>query len=853
MAKAILGLLLTVASVAAMAAGPLRAVEATQPRTYAVLIGIGDYPDRQIKARPHAEADARALYDLVTNKDYIGAAPEHVRLLLGSADERRGARAANRENILQALRWLAGKAGPDDLVIVAFIGQGGTIGGEAERLCYFAHDSTVKDRADNALMPADIEAALKGLKSRRFCALVDTSFRGFDDGKDPVPEPVLGALPFKEFRGTDGKPAPGSAPGRALFLASGGQVPAPNLKKHGLFTQVVLDGLKGGADRHGYEPDGVVTVAELADYLVREMPEQARKHGLAKADHEAKPAVIRGQASNFVLSRNPAAAAKARQRLARLAKLAEDKEIPAELAVEGRSLLSRMPQLQAKQELRKEYQQLADGNLTAADFRNKREELLPSLVLGRAQAQEFARKVMEAVDLVREKYLRDLNQGDLVRWAVEGLCARADEPVPPEAAARLKAVRNLSAAALTALLAEVRSGLGRREDLAKHKDFDLALQEMLGKLDSNSRYIDPVAAKEAQGRMQAQFTGVGINIRKDPVTDFVLVVTPIRGGPAHKAGVQAGDLIAAFTNLTDDDGTPLEKTEVTSTRGLTIAALIQKLMGKAKSRVKLTIHRPGRDKPLEIEIARGLVETETVLGLRRKADDSWDHFADAEKKIAYVRLSAFGASTDRNLGVLLAQLERQGLKGLVLDLRFNQGGLLNPVMAVADLLIDDGLIVSARSKSGKEQRVMGKHAGSHLDFPIVCLVNRATSSGAEIVAACLQDHQRAVLMGERTAGQAVIHTTFPFDGGFFNLLTASLWRPSGKSLDRSLTPGGQEDTWGVTPDKDFIVKLSSKELAALRAFHDRVMVLARPGAEPVPELRDRQLEMALSYLRKRSK
>jgi C-terminal peptidase prc len=851
MIRTSIAFLLTGVLLQATRTSPLRAAETSPSQTYAVLIGISDYPDSQIKARRHAETDARALYDLVTNKDYIGAAPEHVRLLLGGADEGRSATTATRENILRALRWLAGKAGPDDLVLLAFIGQGGTVGGDAARLCYFAHDSTVKDRDQSALTPAAIEAALKGLKSRRVCALLDVNFRGFDDGKEPAPEPVLGAFPFKEFRGTDGRALPASAPGRALFLATSDLAPSVDLKTKGLFTKVVLDGLKGAADRQGYEADGVVTVAELADYLEKEVPERARRGGRTKAEQGQKVAVLRGLVSDFVLSRNPEAAPKVRERLAQLVKLAQDKEISAELAAEGRDLLGRMPRLAAKQALRKEYQQLADGSLTAADFQARRDKLVADLKLGPAEAQAFARKIMEAVQLVREKYLRELNQGDLVRWAAEGLCARADEPVPLQARARLKAVRNLDETELMSLLADVRAGLGKRDDLARHKDIDLALHEMLRNLDANSRYHDPISVGEAQVRMQARFTGVGINVRKDPATDYLLVITPIRGGPAHKAGVVAGDLITTVTRLMDDDGNPLDPPEVIPTKGLSIAALTRKLLGKAKTRVKLTILRQGKDEPLEIEVARGLVETETVLGLKRKADDSWDHFADGVNKIAYVRLSTFGAGTARDLEAVLKDLKRQGMKGLVLDLRFNQGGLLNAVIAAADLLIDDGVIVTVRARDRKEQSFIGKSAGSHLDFPVVCLVNGMTAAGAETVAACLQDHQRAAVLGERTLGIAQIHTSFPFDGGFFQLLTASLWRPSQKNLDRSLTQGREQDTWGVTPDRDLVLKLSAKESAALRAHHDRVMILARPGADPVPALRDRQLEMAVNYLRKK--
>src|SRR5262249_31512599 len=151
----------------------------------------------------------------------------------------------------------------DDLVIFAFIGEGAPLG---ERSCYFASDSTFKDRAKDAVAAADIEHALDKLKSQRFAAFIDVNFKGFDIGKEPVPDPNLGGF-YREFLGKeDAVPTPS----RVIYLANKGLEPSLDLEHHGAFTQVVLNGLKGKADTEGYEPDGLVTVEELAKYLKKE-------------------------------------------------------------------------------------------------------------------------------------------------------------------------------------------------------------------------------------------------------------------------------------------------------------------------------------------------------------------------------------------------------------------------------------------------------------------------------------------------------------------------------------------------------------------------------------------------------
>src|SRR6266851_5136804 len=183
---------------------PVRAAEeAKSAKAYVVLVGVSNYADKQIKSRPHAEEDVKALYDLFTAKEYLAGGKANVRLLLGGdADAKRNSEPATKENILKAVKWLDSEAKPEDLVIFTFIGQGGTLGEKGEGLCYFAGDSTVKNRDKDTVTAKELGEVLDKLKSQHFCAFLDVNFNGFTLEKGSAP--VLGEAPFREFLGDDG-------------------------------------------------------------------------------------------------------------------------------------------------------------------------------------------------------------------------------------------------------------------------------------------------------------------------------------------------------------------------------------------------------------------------------------------------------------------------------------------------------------------------------------------------------------------------------------------------------------------------------------------------------------------------
>jgi carboxyl-terminal processing protease len=185
--------------------------------------------------------------------------------------------------------------------------------------------------------------------------------------------------------------------------------------------------------------------------------------------------------------------------------------------------------------------------------------------------------------------------------------------------------------------------------------------------------------------------------------------------------------------------------------------------------------------------------------------------------------------------------------------RFNPGGLLSTAREITDIFVDDGLIVSIRKeRKGEEDKLPGFSPDSQLKFPMVCMINGGSASGSEILAAALQDHGRALIVGERSFGKGTVQDVQSFGGGQIKVTTASFWRPSGKNLNKSSTKGRDEDVWGVLPDKGYDIKLSAKETEDLEEAQKDAEIIQspdRPIKKPATEFKDRQLEKALEYLR----
>src|SRR5262249_3490411 len=431
-----------------------------------------------------------------------------------------------------------------------FFGEGGTVGERGDLRCYFAVDSSIKDRVKDAVAASQVGEILDKLKAQHFLALLDVSFRGFTT-KESVPEATadsLGTPLYKEFRGDDGTEEHLPLPYRSVFLATNGLYTALDVGDHGVFTKVILEALKGKGDTEGYEPDGLVVVDELSGYLDKNLPDLIRQNGKTKEEKERIHLTIQGISSHFPLTHNPEVADKVKAQLDKFNALAKDKKLPADLTEEGNNFLSRMPKLEAQRELRKAYQELVKGNVDVDKFKENREAVLDAHKLKRTDALKFAEIIVKASADVRDHYVKETNQGELIGYAVRGLYRQLDEKIPDEVNDQLGKVKDLKEGDLVQLVAKVREGLGKREDLDNHKDIDFTLQRMLLHLDPYTTYIDPETLKrpDGDGGISGGFTGIGIQIRKDANRDMLQVISPIKGSPAHKAKMFAGDIITTI-------------------------------------------------------------------------------------------------------------------------------------------------------------------------------------------------------------------------------------------------------------------------------------------------------------------
>ena len=297
-------------------------------------------------------------------------------------------------------------------------------------------------------------------------------------------------------------------------------------------------------------------------------------------------------------------------------------------------------------------------------------------------------------------------------------------------------------------------------------------------------------------------------------------------------------------------GRPFDEPKSISTKGMTTEDAVKIIKGKPGTKVKLLVEREGSGKPIEFTLVRKEIEVESVLGFKRGAKDAWNYVIDQDNKICYVRLTQFSENTFAELEKVMKDLYKSGIKGFILDLRFNPGGVLDGSIKISDLYIDDGLVVTVRHRDGKETSYVGRSDGSFTTFPMVCLINGGSASASEIVSACLQDHGRAIIMGSRSFGKGSVQTIHGFDHkSIIKVTTATFWRPSNRNLNRASTTGKDTDEWGVTPDKGFEIKLSKKEENDL-FDHLREAEIIRAGPLATKsDFRDRQLDMAVEYLR----
>ena len=359
------------------------------------------------------------------------------------------------------------------------------------------------------------------------------------------------------------------------------------------------------------------------------------------------------------------------------------------------------------------------------------------------------------------------------------------------------------------------------------KLLESAINGMLAGLDPHSSYMDAKSYKEMQTITTGEFGGLGIEVTMED--GLVKVVAPIDDTPAAKAGVMAGDII---TYLDDE-----------AVQGLTLNQAVEKMRGPVNTKIRLKIMRKGQDKPVEVTIVRDIIRVRPVRSRVEGGD------------VAFIRLTQFNEQTTDGLRKAIADTTAQAsdeLRGYILDLRNNPGGLLDQAISVADAFLEKGEIVSTRGRNPEQTQRFNARAGDLAKGkPIIVLINGGSASASEIVAGALQDHKRATIVGTRSFGKGSVQTIIPLGSGngALRLTTARYFTPSGTSIQAK----------GIKPDIEVLqdvpdelkASMDTKGEASLRG-HLKAEGDEQTGSQayvPVDPKDDKALKMAVDLLR----
>jgi carboxyl-terminal processing protease len=361
------------------------------------------------------------------------------------------------------------------------------------------------------------------------------------------------------------------------------------------------------------------------------------------------------------------------------------------------------------------------------------------------------------------------------------------------------------------------------DPLDEDRLIDGAVRGMVSTLDPHSSYLSPEDYALLEADTSGQFGGVGVEI--DARGDFLTVLVPFAGSPAARAGVRAGDEILQI------DGH--------DARGMDVDEAIRRMRGRPGTRVRITLRRRGVTEPVRVELVREIIRVNSVES------------RELPEGVGYIAIKSFQDRTSDEVSQAIDRLTRAAggrLRGLVLDLRYNPGGLLDEAVFVADQFLRDGVIVTTRGRNGQAQdEARARAPGTRPDFAMVVLVNGYSASAAEIVAGALQDHRRALVVGERTFGKGSVQSVIDLpDGGALKLTIARYFTPSGRSIQAQ----------GIAPDvlvEEGEAPEQPRETERERDLEQHLPSSDRgdpePAAIPGSDIRDLQLRTGYQLLR----
>ncbi|MDZ4659924.1 MAG: S41 family peptidase [Bythopirellula sp.] len=387
--------------------------------------------------------------------------------------------------------------------------------------------------------------------------------------------------------------------------------------------------------------------------------------------------------------------------------------------------------------------------------------------------------------------------------------------------------------------------------------FDGALNGMVEVLnkrgDEHSMFVDGQDRDSFREDLIQEFGGIGVRILQlgDP-PQLTIVGPPEPGTPAFNSDIRSGDLVVAI------DGK--------LTEGLEMPDVLKLMRGPIGTPVVLSVIHSEEDEPVDIEIVRDVITVESILGDYRDDNNKWQYHLLNDTRIGYMRIIKFGDKTEAELTNHLATLTTEGVQALILDVRDNYGGALDAAVGISDLFLRAGLpIVTTRDRDEQiRERFVSTGRGGYLQLPLAVLINHNSASASEILAACLQDYKRAVIVGERTYGKGTVQRLMPIESGrsLLKLTAATYWRPSGDNIHRM--PGNTDaDPWGVKPDEGFEVPMDDEQYLLWRKYRYRRDILG-PRQEgslaeqfdeqegKLPEsFKDEALDMAAKYLQEK--